>query len=440
MSIRIITGDSRRALTSLPDKSVHCCVTSPPYFGQRDYDVEGQMGAEKTPEEYVAALIILFREVWRVLRDDGTVWLNLGDSYCSTPPGTKRGVSASSGLNGVTSEKYLRTLDASVGTVRDKSKLPGLKPKNLIGAPWRVALALQADGWYLRRDIIWSKPNPMPESVTDRPTTSHEYIFLLTKRPTYYYDAEAIKEEGAVPAGTKGAKGSAQRAAEPGVNSRPPEYKIYDGTRNKRSVWTVATRPFAGAHFATFPPDLISPCIEAGTSAHGACPTCGAAWDRLVKRRTVNASTAALAGTEIAGKGHPSSQVRDDHDVRDGPVVISSTIGWYPSCKCYGVEPLAEHPRKPKGTDEAAMAAWEAAVELVDERRAAQWKAVQQKHVVKCVVLDPFGGAGTTALVADRLHRDAIIIELNPKYAAMAADRLRADALMFADISVEVAA
>lgn len=433
MSIRIITGDSRRALKSLPDKSVHCCVTSPPYWGLRDYDVDGQIGAEKTPDEYVAAIVEIFREVWRALRDTGVAWLNLGDSFCTHPHGSV-GYSATDPKSPQARQRGKKNGAAN------RHPLPGLKHKDLIGIPWRVALALQADGWYLRRDIVWNKLNPMPESVTDRPTTSHEYIFLLTKHPTYYYDAEAIKEEGAVPAGTKGAKGSAQRAAEPGVNSRPPEYKIYDGTRNKRSVWTVATRPFAGAHFATFPPDLISPCIEAGTSAHGACPTCGAAWDRLVKRRTVNASNAALAGTEIAGKGHPSSQVRGDHDVRDGPVVISSTIGWYPSCECYGVEPLAEHPRKPKRTDDAAMAAWEAAVEVVDERRAAQWKEVQQAHVVKCVVLDPFGGAGTTAMVADRLHRDAIIIELNPKYAAMAADRLRADALMFADISVEVAA
>jgi len=184
--------------------------------------IDSQIGLEDTPDAYVAEMVALFREVWRVLADDGTLWLNLGDSFA--------------------------------------------KEKQLLGIPWRVAFALQADGWYLRSDIIWAKPNPMPESVTDRPTKSHEYLFLLTKSPRYYYDHVAIKEDGVIPAGTKYAKGSEERAAQPGVNARPPEYKIADGKRNKRDVWTINTKPFRGAHFAVMPEALVEPCVLAGSA------------------------------------------------------------------------------------------------------------------------------------------------------------------------------
>ena len=218
----------------LPEKSFQCCVTSPPYFGLRDYGHADQIGLEQTPEDYVVKMVEVFRGVQRVLKDDGTLWLNLGDSY------------AGSGPSGA-----------------------GLKHKDLIGIPWRVAFALQQDGWYLRQDIIWHKPNPMPESVRDRCTKAHEYIFLLSKSERYLFDSKAMKEPGVIPAGTKAAKGSAERASQPGVNSRPPEYKIYDGTRNRRSVWTVNTKPYRGAHFATFPPKLIEPCILAGCPAGG---------------------------------------------------------------------------------------------------------------------------------------------------------------------------
>jgi len=232
--IALYQGDCLESLRRLPDQCVQTCVTSPPYWGLRDYGVDGQLGLEPTPDEYVEKMVAMFREVWRVLRDDGTVWLNLGDSF------------ASGGRGG-----------------------PDLKPKDLYGVPWRVAFALQADGWYLRQDIIWHKPNPMPESVTDRCTKAHEYIFLLSKKARYFYDNEAIKEEGVIPAGVRAAKGSSERAAQPGVNSRPPEYKIYDGKRNKRSVWTLPTQPYPGAHFATFPPKLIEPCILAGAPKVG---------------------------------------------------------------------------------------------------------------------------------------------------------------------------
>ena len=266
----ILIGDCIASMKTLPDSCVHTCVTSPPYFGLRDYGMEGQIGLEDTPEAFVARLVEVFREVRRVLRDDGTLWLNLGDSYNTQNSGAKNGIGASYGRT-IDKEGHDRPSRAATGIRRSLQE--GLKPKDLIGIPWRVAFALQADGWYLRQDIIWAKPNPMPESVTDRCTKAHEYIFLFSKSPKYYFDHLAMKEPGVWPAGTKGAKGSAARQAEVGVNARPPEYKIYDGLRNKRSVWTVTTKPFKGAHFATFPPDLIEPCVLAG------CPVGGTVLD-----------------------------------------------------------------------------------------------------------------------------------------------------------------
>lgn len=219
--VKLYLGDVSEQLRELDPESVQTIVTSPPYWALRDYGIPGQIGLESTPEEYVAKMVEVFREVWRVLRTDGTLWLNLGDSYAFNTKGS-----------GGTSKKSLAGMRFSQVKTQ-----PGLKPKNLCGIPWRVAFALQAEGWYLRSDIIWAKPNPMPESVTDRPTKSHEYIFLLSKAERYYYDAEAIVEYTA-------------------TNSL---------TRNKRDVWTVATQPFPGAHFATFPPKLITPCILAGS-------------------------------------------------------------------------------------------------------------------------------------------------------------------------------
>jgi DNA modification methylase len=353
MKFDILIGDCRARLKELPDESVHCVVTSPPYFGLRDYGtatweggnditcnhrkvvdadfavatstlgggkkttghlqegfssvcgrcgarrIDSQLGLEQTPDAYVAELVAVFREVRRVLRGDGTCWLNLGDSYAGSwgnyggknrGAGTQRIIRNGSQVPNKAYDDLAHWRPPTAGKLG-----PGIKPKDLIGIPWRVAFALQADGWWLRQDIIWSKPNPMPESVTDRCTKAHEYLFLLTKSARYFYDAEAIKE--------------------PAISGDPRK-------PNKRSVWEVATQPFAEAHFATFPPDLIEPCIKAG------CP--------------------------------------------DG------------------------------GT-----------------------------------VLDPFGGAGTTGLVADRLGRNAILIELNPEYANMAERRLRGDSPMFADVSLD---
>jgi DNA modification methylase len=306
---KIIHADVTKGIP-LPDKSVNCIVTSPPYWGLRDYGVEGQLGLERTPEGYVSKLVEVFRECWRVLRDDGTVWLNLGDSYASSGKNrTEKQAIAKSTLNGSTRNQ--------MSILKQQSKITdGLKPKDLVGIPWMVAFALRADGWYLRQDIIWQKPNPMPESVIDRCTKAHEYIFLLSKSAKYYFDAEAIKtpliehSENIYPFsdGTKTETMYRQRGFKTpdgwdtrkelhgnyhkdGREKRIKGYKhkkdktggllghsgnydpegnlIGNGKANKRSVWTVATQPFPEAHFATFPENLITDCIKAGCPEGG---------------------------------------------------------------------------------------------------------------------------------------------------------------------------
>jgi len=278
-------GDSREVLKSMPIESVQCVVTSPPYWGLRDYQIEGQLGLEPTPEEYVANMVEVFREVWRVLNPTGTVWLNLGDSY-------------SSGNRTTTTNDSFRG-DTPVNVVRPKV-IKGIKPKDLIGIPWRVAFALQADGWYLRSDIIWSKPNPMPESVTDRPTKAHEYIFLLTKSQRYYYDADAIRE--------------------PSNN---------DDGRNKRSVWEITTQPYSEAHFATYPEKLVEPCILAGTPEKGVCAECKNPWEReiLLTRsdfRDDKGRTHSLAHQRMGKQPPPEKGWKSERE----------TIGWKPMCGC----------------------------------------------------------------------------------------------------------
>jgi len=254
---RLYCGDVRAILPTLPERSVRCCVTSPPYWGLRDYGVVGQLGLERTPEEYVANMVAVFREVRRVLTDDGTLWLNLGDSYTSggrkeRDPGQSKIHPAFEG-------------DSFADGLRPDTP-KGLKPKDLVGIPWRVAFALQADGWYLRSDIIWAKPNPMPESVTDRPTKAHEYVFLLSKAARYFYDAAAITEQG----NDENWRGSP--TSRRGNSSR--DSKLWNArgdvsceTRNARTVWTIATQPYPEAHFATFPEELARRCILAGSAS-----------------------------------------------------------------------------------------------------------------------------------------------------------------------------
>ena len=275
--IQLMLGDCVESMRTMPDKSVYTCVTSPPYFNLRDYDMDGQIGLEATPEAFVARLVEVFREVRRVLRDDGTLFLNLGDSYASSGGVGHRHRNSSGGIgkNGTRGEQGYHA--AGGGFARPDTARDGLKPKDLIGIPWSVAFALRADGWYLRQDIIWHKPNPMPESVTDRCTKAHEYIFMLSKSARYFYDAEAIKEPATstdarkfTDGGRDKQRGHGRRHA--GFNRRYAEKIAAEGiptTRNRRSVWTVATKPFKGAHFATFPPDLIVPCILAGAPIGG---------------------------------------------------------------------------------------------------------------------------------------------------------------------------
>lgn len=358
MKHTILNGDVIDCLRSLPDACVQCVVTSPPYWGLRDYGVEGQIGLEPTPEEYVEKMVEVFREVWRVLRDDGTLWLNLGDSY-----------NGSGGAGG----DY-----APGGLKAGQPKYPGrrisaLKPKDLVGIPWRVAFALQEGGWYLRSDIIWSKPNAMPESVTDRPTKSHEYVFLLAKQARYFYDAYAVREaqNRVGGAGNRNYRAGSENGREAEGQSNRPN----PAGRNRRTVWEIATQPTPEAHFATFPEALVEPCIKAGTSERGACPECGAPW-----RRIVETSPGGLPrkDTEAWNNGGPLTPHKG---YRGSPIVTQR--GWQPSCTC--------------GCEET----------------------------VPCVVLDPFGGSGTVAKVARDLGRSSILIEINPEYVQIAKKRLR---------------
>lgn len=308
----ILVGDCIESMRGLPDQSIHTCVTSPPYFGLRDYGHDGQIGLEPTPDEFVGKLVEVFREVRRVLRDDGTLWVNLGDSYASyrdgkATPDTTRG--DDTGTLVEKGQAKNRMASTFAGT--------SIKHKDIIGIPWRVAFALQADGWYLRQDIIWHKPNPMPESVTDRCTKAHEYIFLLSKSQRYYFDADAIKEPSAyfgkdTRSGMGNIRYEGKRTEGDSAANGQQSFVPINETRNKRSVWTVTTKPYKGAHFATFPPDLIEPCVKAG------CPEGG-------------------------------------------------------------------------------------------------------------TVLDPFGGSGTTGMVAQRHRRKFVLCELNPEYARMAEERIAAE-------------
>ncbi|WP_375293035.1 DNA-methyltransferase [Pseudomonas aeruginosa] len=291
----------------MPDQSFHCCITSPPYFGLRDYGMASQIDLEQTPAEFVARLVEVFREVRRVLRDDGTLWVNMGDSYASIAGGYAP--EGSAGKHDIVS----RNTRGAVRRGHRRKPAEGLKQKDLMGIPWRLAFALQDDGWYLRQDIIWHKPNPMPESVRDRCTKAHEYVFMLTKSRRYYYDHEAVKEDAVSehPSGN-GFKRDARESyknLDGTARGNDEQWTGVGGKRNRRSVWTVPTAGFKGAHFATFPPDLIRPCVLAGAPRGG-------------------------------------------------------------------------------------------------------------------LVLDPFGGAGTTALVAMQEGRRSVLIELNPEYAAIARNRL----------------
>ena len=312
---RIIPGDCIESMRTLPDASVHCCVTSPPYWGLRDYGHDGQIGLESTPEAYVARMVEVFREVRRVLREDGTLWLNLGDSYNnagSSKNGTGLDGKQRGGATGAGGECGYKKRD-----LRHALKGSGVKHKDLCGIPWRVAFALQADGWWLRQDIIWHKPNPMPESVRDRCTKAHEYVFLLTKSERYYYDNDAIREpikqhaaRGLIEARNLTMSAKEQERARMahevwGSNqmSRPTHamFQGYDEVKgaNRRSVWTVTTKPYSGAHFAVMPADLVEPCIKAG------CPEGGTVLDPFAGSGTTLAVAAELGRSGIGCELNP---------------------------------------------------------------------------------------------------------------------------------------
>lgn len=372
MTTTLLQGDCRKLLPTLPAASVQCVVTSPPYYGLRDYGVPGQLGLEATPDEYVQALVGVFREVWRVLRDDGTVWLNLGDSYSMSTKGA-----------GGAGKQH--TNAGSVMQDRSWAIAPGLKPKDLIGIPWMVAFALRADGWYLRSDIIWAKPNPMPESVTDRPTKAHEYIFLLSKSERYYYDADAIAEPG------QGASGKSWEERKTlgeemrrgySQNSAPGTARVgHDNTtRNRRTVWTVATQPYKQAHFATFPEKLIEPCILAGSAAR-ACEVCGAPWER------VREPTGHVNKREPA---HVPGNTATKIDSTGWAPTSRTTGDWQPTCAC------------------------------------------PNEGAAHSVILDPFAGSGTTLRVAERFCRDGIGIDLG--YADLQEQRTNGVQKMMVDL------
>ena len=405
----ILAGDVLNRLKDVPDGIVQTVVTSPPYYGLRDYGVDGQIGLEETPEQYISKMVEVFREVRRVLREDGTLWLNIGDSYAAGKIGRddnsaeRRQALDSFGHGG--GVKLQET--GNTGVQRKLS--PGLKPKDLIGIPWMLAFALRADGWYLRQEIIWEKPNPMPESVTDRCTKSHEHIFLLTKQPRYFYDKEAIAEPVSESFAndrrheTGSTTNNAKEGYEKGMAQNPKgphrifgrhkdnqdkgqKYHIMHRdrengeffpsvqTRNKRDVWTITTKPFPGAHFATFPPEIPELCIKAGSSQHGECSKCGKPWERVTEKERQFGSGSGKSGNPISGKNGESVQGGGDTgDVRKGPILATITTGWSPQCEC-------------------------------------------NTPIVPQIVLDPFGGSGTTAIVARRLGRDFITVELNQKY------------------------
>lgn len=373
---RIYCGDARELAEAVPDNSINCIVTSPPYWGLRDYGVPGQVGLEETPELYVENMVDMFRELRRGLRDDGTLWLNLGDSYIANRPG------------GQPVPTNTRNKHGHYGKMTIPS---GLKPKDLAGIPWRVALALQADGWYLRSDIIWSKKNCMPESCTDRPTKSHEYIFLLTKSATYWYDAEAVKEPVNPQSVARMNRGNSDHHKN--VNGAPgqvpftmnqPRLNVKDGGvpvpelsgRNKRTVWEVSTTPFPGAHFAVFPPKLIEPCILAGCP-ETVCAECGAPWVRVVKSKP--------SDSHQDGNHWQEGRFSTNHHGPSRPGSFSGghtqTLGFEPTCTCNAA-------------------------------------------TVPGVVLDPFMGSGTTASVAKKFKRNWLGFELNESYIELAEKRI----------------
>lgn len=389
--MRLILGDALSTLKTLDTGSIQCVVTSPPYWGLRRYDVpdivfpdgwSGQLGQEALVSLYVQHLVEIFREVRRVLRKDGTLWLNMGDCYYS---GNKGGDQCSR----VTAEDSLQraNVGSDVKGAANTRPQPGLKEKDLVGLAWEVAFALRRDGWYLRAENIWAKGvsfdedwvgSVMPQSVLDRPTRSHEQVFLLTKHSSYYYDSEGVKEPGVHRAGTRAAKGSGTREG----NRRGRGYAIYNGTRHLRTVWTIAVKPCKEAHFATFPVDLATRCLKAGASV-GACATCAAPLERIVHYEPLPHEV--KAQFEAARERTAKDRGRDDGCTANRPTFQRQKMSqdtWEPSCNC----PLGMPP-------------------------------------VPCVVLDPFMGSGTVGVACAAMGLEFIGIDLGRSYLDIARRR-----------------
>ena len=415
---QIIHADVLDGLRQLPSESVQTIITSPPFWELRNYGIDGQIGLENSPDAWAARLVEVFREARRVLRKDGTFWLECGDCYASTPNG--RSAAATKAAGGDDRAFRDKPFNTAIGSI---------KPKDLIGLPWLLAFALRADGWWLRSDIIWHKPNPMPTSQTDRPTTSKSYLFLLTKAERYFYDADAIREPN-LPESVKRLEYGINdprgwRTGAVPISGGKPAFYMNDAGRNKRDVWTIPTQASnfdfcldcktyyegpmrsrisrskdaegnihricykCGAedawvdHYAMFAEDLVKPCILAGTSEKGACPKCSAGWVRIAEASYHNDTT--TSGRPALGNNVKCGEASGAFKMQNRTRKYSTTIGWEPSCSCHGVT---------------------------------------EADLVPCVVLDPFAGAATTLLVALKLGRCGIGIELNPGYVELAHKRL----------------
>ena len=369
---KILTGDCREQMAkNVPNCSVYTAVTSPPYWGLRDYGCEGQLGLEETPAEYIANMVEVFGEVHRCLRDDGTLWVNIGDSYARNGGNGECGPNANVG-------------NTTKGIQQRNCIAPkGLKPKDLAGIPWMLAFALREAGWYLRQDIIWHKPAPMPSSVKDRCTTAHEYMFLFSKSPRYHYDAFAISEPSVSGHGSGNGFKRPERLSFQNADGSPrgSDENWNASRRNKRSVWTVNTKGFKGAHFACYPPKLIEPCILAG-SPERCCAECGKGYERVIETNRV----ATRPGNE-SKVGRVSDDDSSPYEGHSGSVVGN---------------------RDPKRH----------VTEYVDKGFAKSCEC-ETNETRPAIVLDPFGGSGTTAQVAQDNGRDWIMCELNPEYVEM---------------------
>ena len=491
----VLVGDCLESMKGMEPETIDCVVTSPPYWGLRDYGtaeweggdpdcehtismntkwgdskkrdrlrpevghrggdssachlcgakrIDSQLGLENTPEEYVENMVKVFREVKRILKPTGTVWLNLGDTYWGGKGASSQAWTTENTDRDTLQKKHHQIKEMNETRPQDKTHAI-FKPKDLVGIPWRVAIALQADGWWLRQDIIWQKPSCLPEPVKDRCTKNHEYIFLLTKRKYYYFDHLAIREP---------------TADSKGQNFQPGNRDYVANGRNKRSVWSVTPASFKGAHFAVFPPNLIEPCVLAGSSAYGCCADCGAPWERITKRQETTQDSELIQKTEglLNPKrgGHRTTETGSFPSYKTGE---TNHVGWQPTCECHGKFEKKDViiPAK-MSKKEVADSDWGASIDgeyhgeatkdfdSVGVQNASDVKkriiknattdrtrkikvytsdlSIEEHPVVPSIVFDPFGGSGTTAGVAIKNGRKAILCELNEDYIEIMDDRI----------------